>query len=142
MTRIIEYSVIGTPKPQSRPKFFRNRAGYMGTYSPKTDWFNIVYTETLKKKQEILGDIKLSGAIEIVLEFIMPIPTSISKKKQEQLKFKYHTKKPDIDNLIKAVLDAINYTNLWEDDRCIAKIVSSKIYGEEPQCRIVIREVD
>ena len=135
----IEYTVIGTPKPQSRPRFFRNKAGYMGTYSPKTDWFNIVYAETLKQKQINLNNQQLNGALSIKLCFYMPIPKSISKKKRATLKFV--TKKPDIDNLAKAVLDAINYTNLWEDDSHISHIESSKVYGEEPRCEICIEEL-
>ena len=134
----LDFIITGTPKPQSRPKFFRNRAGYMGTYSPKTDWFNIVYSEILKQKEEFYKGIKLKGEIEIHINFFMPIPSSLSNKKKKQLELNYHTKKPDIDNLIKAVLDAINYTNLWEDDSHIWKIVSEKRYSACPQCVITI----
>ena len=135
---VLDFNIIGTPKPQARPKFFRNKAGYMGTYSPKSDWFNIVYSEILKQKQEKYKDIKLKGAIEIALRFYMPIPSSISNKKKQQLIYAPHTKKPDIDNLVKAVLDAINYTNLWEDDSHIYKITTFKVYNETPQCKITI----
>lgn len=136
---ILEYVVTGTPKPQSRPKFFRNRAGYMGTYSPKTDWFNIVYTETLKQKEKLRSNQQLKGALAVDLYFYLPIPKSVSKKKRE--KMFYVTKKPDIDNLVKAVLDAINYTNLWEDDSRIARLRTAKIYSVNPSCRIRIQEI-
>ena len=134
----LKFVIKGTPKPQARPKFFRNKAGYMGTYSPKTDWFNIVYSEILKQKEEKYKDIKLKGAIKIAIHFFMPIPSSISNKKKQQLQYMPHTKKPDIDNLIKAVMDAINYTNLWEDDSHIWCLMSSKTYSDEPQCQITI----
>lgn len=134
----LDFIITGTPKPQARPKFFRNKAGYMGTYSPKSDWFNIVYSEILKQKQEFYKDVRLKGEIEIHINFFMPIPSSLSNKKKKQLELSYHTKKPDIDNLIKAILDAINYTNLWEDDSHIWKIVSEKRYSACPQCVITI----
>lgn len=137
----LDYIVTGTPKPQSRPRFFRNKAGYMGTFSPKTDWFNIVYAETLKQKQEMLNDRKLNGAIRLRILFYMPIPSSFSNKKRIELENMPVTKKPDIDNLIKAVMDAINYTNLWEDDSHIVKIESEKLYSKEPRCQIQIEEV-
>ena len=136
---ILEYVVIGTPKPQARPKFFRNRAGYMGTYSPKTDWFNIVYSETLKQKEQLKNNQQLKGALGIDLYFYLPIPKSVSKKKRERMF--YVTKKPDIDNLVKAVLDAINYTNLWEDDSRIASLKAIKAYSDSPSCRIRIQEI-
>lgn len=138
----LDYIVTGTPKPQSRPRFFRNKAGYMGTFSPKTDWFNIVYAETLKIKQEYLSNKKLDRALSIELNFFMPIPKSLSNKKKMLLGNTYVKKKPDIDNLAKAVLDAINYTNLWEDDSQIVDLRAIKTYSDEPSCRIIITEVE
>ena len=70
----------------------------------------------------------------------MPIPTSISKKKKETLH--YVSKRPDIDNLAKAVMDAINQVGIWEDDSQVAHLDIRKIYSEEPRCLITIREVE
>lgn len=137
----LDYTVVGTPKAQARPRFFRSKTGYMGTYSPKTDWFNIVYNQTLQQKETILKGQQLTGALRIELFFCMPIPKSVSQKKRYEMYSKYMAKKPDIDNLIKAVLDAINYTNLWEDDSHIAHIEAKKVYVTEPGCRIVITEI-
>lgn len=133
----ISYTVIGIPRPQSRPRVFFNK-GRTIAYSPKTDWFNIVYTRTLEEK--LKRKLKLSGALEVILIFCLPIPKSISKKKRAELH--YITKKPDLDNLSKAVMDAINNTGIWEDDSQIAHLDVSKIYSEEPRCLITIREVE
>ena len=133
----IDYEVIGIPKPQARPKFFRNKAGYVGTYSPKTDWFGLVYMETLKQKNLLKN--RLSGALCVALRFGMPIPKSISKKKRANLNFV--TKKPDVDNLAKAVMDAMNNTGIWEDDSQVAVLEVSKTYSEEPGCKIIVEEL-
>ena len=138
----INYTVVGIPKPQARPKVFHKtlKSGkpFISTYSPKSDWFHLVYTESLKQKNLLKN--RLSGALRVILRFGIPIPKSISKKKREQLQ--YVTKKPDIDNLTKAVLDAINNAGLWEDDSQIASLQVKKIYSEEPRCLITIREVE
>ncbi|MBR0541447.1 MAG: RusA family crossover junction endodeoxyribonuclease [Clostridia bacterium] len=138
----IDYSVVGIPKPQARPKVFHRtlKSGkpFVSTYSPKTDWFNIVYTRTLEEKTK--RKIRLSGALELKLIFCLPIPKSISKKKKEQLH--YVIKKPDVDNLAKAVMDAMNNTGIWEDDSQIACLYVSKIYSEEPRCLITIEEIE
>ena len=134
----IQYTVVGIPKPQARPKFFRNKAGFIGTYSPKTDWFGLVYGETLKQKEKIQE--KLKGALQLNLLFFMPIPKSISKKKREQLK--YVIKKPDVDNLAKAVMDAMNNAGIWEDDSQISRLDVLKVYGEEPKCIITVIELE
>lgn len=133
----IQYKVVGIPKPQARPKFFRNKAGFTGTYSPKTDWFGLVYGETLKQKNLLKN--RLSGALCVVLRFGMPIPKSISKKKRANLYFV--TKKPDVDNLAKAVMDAINNAGIWEDDSQVAVLEVSKTYSDEPGCNIIIEEL-
>lgn len=138
----INYTVVGIPKPQARPKVFHKtlKSGrpFIHTYSPKTDWFHLVYTESLKQKNLLKN--RLSGALELILIFCLPIPKSISKKKKAELH--YVTKKPDTDNLAKAVMDAINNVGLWEDDSQVAHLDIKKIYSDEPRCLIIIREVE
>lgn len=138
----INYTVVGIPKPQARPKVFhrtlKNGKNFVSTYSPKTDWFGLVYTESLKQKNLLKN--RLSGALRLNLLFCMPIPKSISKKKKEKLF--YVSKRPDVDNLAKAVMDAINQVGLWEDDSQIAVLEVSKIYAELPRCVIYIQELE
>lgn len=138
----INYTVVGIPKPQARPKVFHRtlKSGkpFVSTYSPKSDWFHLVYTESLKIKNSLKN--RLVGALELNLTFCMPIPKSISKKKREQLH--YVTKKPDVDNLAKAVMDAINQVCIWEDDSQVSRLVVGKIYSDEPRCIISIREIE
>lgn len=138
----INYTVVGIPKPQARPKVFHRtlKSGkpFVSTYSPKSDWFHLVYTESLKIKNSLKN--RLVGALELNLTFCMPIPKSISKKKREQLH--YVIKKPDVDNLAKAVMDAINQVGIWEDDSQVSRLVVGKIYSDEPRCIISIREIE
>ena len=44
------------------------------------------------------------GAIGLNIYFCMPIPQSLSKKKQDELAEQWHIKRPDTDNLIKGCL--------------------------------------
>lgn len=136
----IDYQVIGIPKPQARPRVFygvKKGKGFVHAYSPKTTWFELVYTETLKIKNSLKN--RLSGALRLHLVFCLPIPKSISKKKR--LELHYVTKKPDLDNLAKAVMDAINNVGLWEDDSQVSILEVSKIYSDEPRCLITIEEI-
>lgn len=54
---------------------------------------------------------------------------------------KYKPTKPDIDNLIKTVLDAAN-NHLWNDDNQIVEIASFKRYGEEPKILMTVEEIE
>ncbi len=60
------------------------------------------------------------------ITFILPMPTSWNKKKREQMNGKPHQSKPDIDNLIKALLDAT-----MENDAGVWNIHACKLWGVE-----------
>ena len=71
--------------------------------------------------------------------FCMPIPKSWSKKKKANPP--PHTSTPDLDNLTKAIGDALNGV-LWKDDAQINVINSKKQYAENPgilfSCKICV----
>lgn len=66
---------------------------------------------------------------QIMLVFYLPMPSSWSKKKKERNKDQPHEQRPDLDNLIKAVLDALcvedsyiyelHAYKRWADKGCI-----------------------
>lgn len=58
------------------------------------------------------------------ITFILPMPKSWTNKKKEQMNGTPHQQKPDIDNLLKALLDAI-----YKDDSKVWKISAKKIWG-------------
>ena len=60
------------------------------------------------------------------LTFCMPMPPSWSKKKRVEMLGKPHQQKPDIDNLMKAFLDA-----LCAEDCFIHTVSARKIWGVE-----------
>ena len=67
------------------------------------------------------------------LVFILPMPKSWSKKKKLAMTGQSHQSKPDIDNILKAVLDAV-----YKDDSTVWNLQATKIWGDVGQ--IIIRE--
>jgi Holliday junction resolvase RusA-like endonuclease len=65
--------------------------------------------------------------------FVMPMPPSWSKKKREAFNGQPHKSKPDCDNMLKALMDA-----LFDDDSSIWDCRITKLWGEKGQ--IIIRE--
>ncbi len=57
--------------------------------------------------------------------FVMPMPKSWSKRKREMHNGMPHTQRPDLDNLVKALLDAVHV-----DDSHIWKLTAEKRWGE------------
>lgn len=70
------------------------------------------------------------------------IPKSGSKKMKTQKLANVirPTKKPDMDNVVKMVADALNQV-AYKDDTQIVDCQVRKFYSEEPRIEVIIREV-
>jgi len=62
---------------------------------------------------------------QIKVDFVVPMPPSWTKKKRQQMNLDPHRQTPDLDNLVKAFLDA-----LMVDDSGIHSINAKKIWGD------------
>lgn len=73
---------------------------------------------------------RLAGPVSITLTIYLPVPKSFSKKKTtEAMEAKiFPTKKPDVDNVLKAVMDALNGV-LYEDDKQVVAVCVEKYYA-------------
>ena len=71
----------------------------------------------------------------------MPIPASYSKKKKATVNNTPHTKPPDLDNLIKFVLDVAQGIIL-ADDKLVTTINAKKLYDTIPKTVFTLRPVD
>jgi Holliday junction resolvase RusA-like endonuclease len=69
------------------------------------------------------------------------IPVSWSKRKQmAALQGDLIPGKPDLDNVAKAVLDALNGV-IYADDKQVIKLVAEKRYSLEPRVEVYVHEV-
>ena len=124
-----QFYIPGTPKPAKRPRVTRH-----GTYSPhKEDMIRISF---LLKEQIIkhqYPDMPLKGPVSLAVEFLIPIPKSLSKKKKALLYGEPCTSKRlgDLDNLAKICMDSGNNV-LYEDDSQIVEIHAKKVYADIP----------
>lgn len=83
----------------------------------------------------------LEGRINVKIVAHFPLPKQASKKDKEQMLLGNiaPTKKPDIDNIVKIILDALNKI-AFADDNQITKMEVEKIYGEEEKVYVKIEE--
>ena len=122
------------PIPKGRPRF--TRSGH--AYTPKrTSDFECSVADYYKKH----GGRYYEGAISIRLIFSMPIPKSFTKTVRQLIEdgLVKHTKKPDLDNLCKAVLDGLNGV-AFKDDSQITHLSITKQYATRAGIWLVIRE--
>ena len=122
-------TVNTTPVPKGRPRFYGNHA----VTPEKTRLY-----EALIRDSWTYG--KMEGPIIVSMKFTFEIPKSYSKKKRSELLYRPKTTKPDLDNLVKAVLDGLQ-GEAFDDDSIVCGIVATKEYGTEPKVSIVVEEV-
>ena len=104
-----------------------------------------------KRAEAVLDDLLSPRAPQkplegpLVLEFIagMPIPASTPKRDREAMLRGDigHTKKPDLDNLGKQLLDAMTRTGFWHDDRQGVSLHCSKRYAAVPGWEVAVYPV-
>ena len=114
------FRVEGQPRGKGRPRFTKN--GY--AYTPET---TRIYEEEIRLRyKEKFGDDMLSGNIAVEV-FINKEPASyLGKKRYNELLGTYCNIKPDTDNVVKVVLDALNGV-AYADDKNVVEIYAVKI---------------
>ena len=125
-------TIPGEPVAKGRPRHTRN--GH--TYTPKK---TRDYEALVKKHIKLQGGKTIEGPVVVRVGVYRSIPKSWSKKKKEQAISGeiVPVTRPDIDNYIKAALDASNGL-LFQDDNQVIKLIASKHYAKMPYAEIEV----
>ena len=120
----------GIPKGQPRPRAF-SRGGKAAVYDPGTaeGWKSAVAVAA--KEVEGHGCIH---PLSVALTFFMPRPKSHYRTYgglKASVPVFLFDRKPDADNLAKAVLDALTAIRVWQDDDQVCELTVKK-YWEQP----------
>ena len=132
---MLKLTIPGEPVAKGRPRVTK-----WGTYTPeKTKNYETLVKELFFVKH---GQTLLEGPLKMKVQAYFTIPKSTSKKRKELMKIGElrPTKKPDLDNILKIIGDALNEI-AYQDDKQIISASIEKYYSEEPRVEIEIREV-
>lgn len=134
---IYEFEVEGKIVGKERPRVNMN-TGFI--YTPnKTKEYERLIQQSFRIKYHNVKTIEGRVAINIVAFIKIPKNTSKVKTKEMLDNIISPTKKPDIDNIAKSVLDAMNKF-IIKDDNQVSKITIEKRYAEEEKIYIKIEE--
>lgn len=91
---------------------------------------------------EMRGRSLYEGALTVTLTVFASIPQSKPKKWKDAAAFGLirPTGKPDLDNTIKTVLDALNKV-VWIDDCQVVRLVCEKYYSDSPRVEITVNNL-
>ena len=143
---MIHFKYEGEPVGKGRPKVTARQGKFAHAYTPKK---TKEYEEAIRFAFNISNCEKLpvfdkDTPLEAKMIFAFKVPKSYSKKMRKMCLTGEvaHTKRPDTDNCIKAVLDAVTgETGAFPDDSSVVKIYAEKIYAEEPYVEVWIDEL-
>jgi len=139
MTFQVMFSVYGEPVPKGRPRF-STRGKFVQTFTPqKTRTYE---SEVAMMAKAAMGASRpLQTALEAFIYLTFPIPQSYSKKRSEACLagLEKHLKRPDADNVAKAVIDGMSQI-IFVNDSQIVSLHIHKAYGEIAKAEILVRE--
>ncbi len=139
MTFMVQFHIDGDPVAKGRPKFSK-AGGFMRAYTPKkTLDYEAVVQEAARAA---MGPTDLlETPVGVFLYIRLPIPQSHSKKRREACLsgLEKPTKKPDLDNLAKSILDGMNRI-VWRDDSQIVSLHVTKVYASGTGVDVLVKE--
>lgn len=131
---VCTFSVDTTPVGKGRPRFTR----YGSVYTPPST-VNGEKIVRYTARVAMQGRQPVDTPVSVVLEFSFEPPKSLSEKKRAELIGNPMTKKPDIDNLVKLVFDAMNGV-VWVDDKQVSLLMTKKQYAEKSFISVKVYE--
>jgi len=138
----IKLTVLGEPSAQPRHRHYTMGSGnqlHVQTYDPATK-----AKETFASiLQQDAPETPIDEPMMLEINFFMRRPKghygtgkNIGRVKPNAPE--WCSTKPDIDNLVKFVQDALNKI-FYRDDSLICQIISRKLYSEKPRTEIIIK---
>lgn len=135
----ITFFVPGQPVAKGRPIAGR---GFGGRTTLRTPEKTVAYEGLVAHAcaQAMEGAPPFSGPLELSLQINVQIPASWSKKRQQAAQDGdiAPTKKPDLDNIVKALCDGMNGV-AYADDAQIVQMSVRKVYSTTPGAHVVVR---
>jgi crossover junction endodeoxyribonuclease RusA len=129
----LEVTVDGIPVPQGSFRHVGN--GRIISANPKLNSWRQTIAEQISQKTAVR---LIDESCTVQLVFTLPRPKSVPKSRRAT-----PTTKPDLDKLVRAVLDAISlprYTQILTDDSLVTDLHAAKRYADHtpPGVRIFI----
>lgn len=126
-SRTFRFIIPIDPIPWKRPG--QSRFGRYDLQKAVKNQYRAIFCRSMGKHPPCTGSVRL------FIHFFMPCPKSLPKKDRDN----WHCKKPDIDNLVKLVMDSMNGV-CFRDDSQVCLLIAMKGYGDNPRTEIIMTE--
>ena len=84
----------------------------------------------------------IEGPVSVAIVAHYRVPATASRKRKASMLSgeEFPTKKPDIDNVVKNILDALN-AMAWVDDAQVVSLNVQKLWSEEPRVEVTVENL-
>lgn len=133
--------VPGKPAPQGSKRAIVNKGGKVSMIESSKSvkpWRADVRDTVSDHLGPFYATAQPGVAVGVELNFVLPRPVSTPKKASLA-----HVKRPDVDKLARAVLDALSSAGVWVDDSQVSRLVVTKrlaMVGEKTGCFITVED--
>lgn len=135
---LLTFTIPGDPVAKARARATMV-AGRARMYTPaKTERYEA--RVAMFAQQAMAGAAMFEGAVALTVVALFPIPESWPKKRKAAALEgrELHTKKPDLDNVLKAIKDGMNGI-VWKDDSQVAILRECrKAYSHTPRVTVTV----
>ena len=133
----LDFTVYAKAVGKARPRV-TTRGGYAHAYTPaKTREFENLVGWSAKRAMCQRLPVASGRALFVQITVSLVPPLSWSKKRRSEAFGAFCSKKPDTDNVAKAILDAMNGI-VYEDDAQVVGLIVQKFYAEKDEINIKI----
>lgn len=134
------FSVDGEPVGKGRPRFSRAANGRTITRTPEAtvEYEQRVVIEYRKQCGSSRFDDDERICVKVIAYFGIPTTASKSKRRDMENGIIRPSKKPDADNVLKIICDALN-TVAYKDDAQIVDAIVNKYYSDHPRVEVIIQ---
>lgn len=138
---VLAFSLNGEPRGKGRPRV-DTRGAFPRIH---TDSKTAKYERSVAKAAmaQMVGRAPLQGPLSVSLRFRMPIAKSATKRAKAAMAAGEiaHQGRPDLDNMAKAIFDALNGV-VFVDDSQIVRSFCTKLYAEQPGVDVRVAAFD
>jgi Holliday junction resolvase RusA-like endonuclease len=135
MQRTKTFIISGDCVPLARGRVGSNVDGSYHVYDSQK---NLKLVKSIDLQKQMNDDPLFEGPLSVEAIFYMKMPKTPSKQKDLNGTLCKH--RPDVDNLLKFLLDISNKL-LWKDDAEVSICKGTKIYDHNPRTEFVVTEV-
>ena len=121
----MKFTIPGEPVPKLRPRVYRK--GGMRVFTPQK---TLDYEAKVRLMAQAAGLRPLDGPLCLTVEFVHRLPKGQERKRKPVTEYRLKPTKPDLDNLVKALMDGLEGV-AFESDSQVVVIHALKWWGRQ-----------